>query len=203
MIVDRNNSIRYANAHALSALGSKRLLAADGKGQLVLSDRLADAQLKRGLAWLFRDGVVSMADIPLKGDDGAVVGTLSVFPANDTEPEQASLNWLFSPERLALLLLRETAAPIPVERIRTRFGLTGAEARLAARLATGEALEQAADTLGISRETARTQLKRIFLKTDTHRQGELVALLGKIWAGWSSDSTLRAQFGKIRCRPGE
>jgi DNA-binding CsgD family transcriptional regulator len=31
--------------------------------------------------------------------------------------------------------------------------------------------------LEISRETARNQLKAVFVKTATHRQGELVALL--------------------------
>jgi DNA-binding CsgD family transcriptional regulator len=34
-----------------------------------------------------------------------------------------------------------------------------------------------ADELRISKETVRDQLKAIFLKTDTHRQSQLVALL--------------------------
>src|SRR5680860_98809 len=60
------------------------------------------------------------------------------------------------------------------------FGLTPAAARLGSALATGTSLSEAADELGISRETARNQLKSVFAKTDTHRQSELVALLSRL-----------------------
>jgi DNA-binding CsgD family transcriptional regulator len=60
------------------------------------------------------------------------------------------------------------------------FGLSPAEARLASRMAGGISLEEAAGELAITRETARNQLKSIFAKTGTHRQGELVALLAKL-----------------------
>jgi DNA-binding CsgD family transcriptional regulator len=63
--------------------------------------------------------------------------------------------------------------------IRTSFGLTAAESRLALRLLTGESLKSAAAALGITYESARSQLKAIFQKTGTHRQGELIALLGR------------------------
>jgi DNA-binding CsgD family transcriptional regulator len=57
------------------------------------------------------------------------------------------------------------------------FGLTSAEAKLAARLADGTSLTEAAEELTISRGTARSQLKTVFMKTETHRQSQLVALL--------------------------
>jgi DNA-binding CsgD family transcriptional regulator len=60
------------------------------------------------------------------------------------------------------------------------FGLSPAEARLASFLADGASLDEAAHQFGISRETIRNQLKSVFAKTDTHRQSELVALLGRI-----------------------
>jgi DNA-binding CsgD family transcriptional regulator len=60
------------------------------------------------------------------------------------------------------------------------FGLTAAEARLAAIMAEGLNPEQAAIALGVSPATARNQLKGIFGKTDTHRQSELVALLSRL-----------------------
>ena len=59
----------------------------------------------------------------------------------------------------------------------TLFGLTPAEARLAISLAEGHSLELIAHEQEISTATARNQLKSVFLKTDTHKQGELVALL--------------------------
>ena len=51
------------------------------------------------------------------------------------------------------------------------FGLTFAEAKLAAALADGTSLDTAAEELDIARQTARSQLKIVFAKTDTHRQG--------------------------------
>jgi len=60
------------------------------------------------------------------------------------------------------------------------FKLTSAEARLAVQLASGLTIAESAGALGISYETARTQLKAIFAKTDTHRQSEVVALLGRV-----------------------
>ena len=38
----------------------------------------------------------------------------------------------------------------------------------------------AAGELGLARETARNQLKAVFAKTGTHRQGELIALLAGV-----------------------
>lgn len=55
--------------------------------------------------------------------------------------------------------------------------LTGRERDLLDCIVRGQSLADAAAQLGIRRETARTYLKRIFAKTDTHRQAELVALL--------------------------
>ncbi|HQR04241.1 MAG: helix-turn-helix transcriptional regulator [Proteobacteria bacterium] len=57
------------------------------------------------------------------------------------------------------------------------FGLTRAEARLAARLASGLGLKEAAAAIGISHHTARAQLSAVFAKTDTHRQSQLVSLV--------------------------
>jgi DNA-binding CsgD family transcriptional regulator len=60
------------------------------------------------------------------------------------------------------------------------FGLTRAEARLAAIVAQGNSPDQAAEQLGISVVTARNQLRAVFAKTETHRQSELVALLSRL-----------------------
>ena len=68
----------------------------------------------------------------------------------------------------------------PEATLRDVFGLTIAEARLAARLACGEALETIADDLNITKETARFHLKRIFAKTGVRRQAELVALFARL-----------------------
>ena len=65
----------------------------------------------------------------------------------------------------------------PAALLATAFSLTPSEAKLASIIARGAGPDTAAAELNISRETARNKLKSIFVKTATHRQGELVALL--------------------------
>ncbi len=61
--------------------------------------------------------------------------------------------------------------------IRALFSLTIAEAALVARLSHGLTLEETSQSLGLSIQTARTRLKTIFQKADTHRQADLVRLV--------------------------
>lgn len=61
--------------------------------------------------------------------------------------------------------------------LRDMFQLTSAEARLACALVNGLTIEEAANESGIKLNTARSHLKKIFAKTHTQRQGEMVRLL--------------------------
>jgi DNA-binding CsgD family transcriptional regulator len=60
------------------------------------------------------------------------------------------------------------------ESLQLAYGLTPAEASLAAALARGETLAQVAARKNIAVASARKQLQSIFEKTGTHRQAELV-----------------------------
>jgi DNA-binding CsgD family transcriptional regulator len=70
--------------------------------------------------------------------------------------------------------LRTTAY---TSRLQAMFGLTQAETRLAESMLRGKNLTEIGEELGVSRETLKSQLRSLFVKTDTHRQGELIALL--------------------------
>ncbi len=80
---------------------------------------------------------------------------------------------------LVLIDLADTAqpAPTPLERI---FGLTKAEARLAIQFAGGRSPAEIGKQSGLSMGTVRSHLAAVFAKTQTKRQGELVALLARI-----------------------
>lgn len=67
--------------------------------------------------------------------------------------------------------------PATPDALRAAYGLTWAEARVALRIANGHTLSAAAGALGVSLTTAKTHLQRVFDKTGTHRQAELVRLL--------------------------
>ncbi|MCG8392806.1 MAG: helix-turn-helix transcriptional regulator [Pseudomonadales bacterium] len=58
-----------------------------------------------------------------------------------------------------------------------RYGLTVAEREVVGLLAQGVSLADIAESTGRSRETVRSHLKAVFMKTGTHRQVELVVLV--------------------------
>ena len=62
-------------------------------------------------------------------------------------------------------------------RLRQIYGLTGAEARIAALLARGYRLDEIAAMLDVAYETTRKHLKQIFGKTGTGRQADLVRMV--------------------------
>ena len=71
----------------------------------------------------------------------------------------------------------QSAVEFNDERLRRLYGLTRTEARFAELLACGLGLSSASQRLGISYQTGKSHLKRIYLKTRAHQQYELVALL--------------------------
>lgn len=79
----------------------------------------------------------------------------------------------------ALLYIREVAhaSDFFKEFLQQEYHLTPAEASVTIRLAAGASLRAASKQLNISIWTARSHLRSIFQKTNTHRQAELVALL--------------------------
>ncbi len=91
----------------------------------------------------------------------------------------------------------EGAFPPSTRVLRALYQLTETEARTVALLAAGESTARIAERLGVSRETAKSHLRAAFLKTDTHRQGELVSQvlsgLGRLqWQGTPDPAALSA-----------
>ena len=67
--------------------------------------------------------------------------------------------------------------------LRSQFGLTPAECRLAGLLHQGKELRTAAETMKVTSTTARFMLKRIFHKTGSHRQSQLIRLMSSLPGG--------------------
>jgi DNA-binding CsgD family transcriptional regulator len=86
-----------------------------------------------------------------------------------------------SDETSTVILLDLDARPEPTPRTLQRlFGFTAAETQLAIELARGRNLLDIARSRRLSRTTIRSHLAALFVKTQTRRQVELVALLGRI-----------------------
>tara|TARA_B110000503_G_scaffold143547_1_gene245710 strand:- start:2680 stop:2970 length:291 start_codon:yes stop_codon:yes gene_type:complete len=78
-----------------------------------------------------------------------------------------------------LILLRNSNRPqFPTHSLLIDiFGVTLADARLILMLLDGLSLTAVAEALGMSRNTARTKLRSVFLKTNLNSQTQLVRLV--------------------------
>ena len=79
----------------------------------------------------------------------------------------------------ALVFIGDPERPVQMDprRLTRLYGLSRAEARVAALVGQGKRLDEAAAALGLTYETVRKHLKQIFAKTATDRQAELVRVL--------------------------
>ena len=95
------------------------------------------------------------------------------------------------PAAVAYLLSKHGPNATASALLREVFGLTGAETSVTGLLLQGASPRDIARSLDISPHTVRTHLRHIMEKTQTHRQGELVALLCAITpiAGPPSDAS--------------
>jgi len=126
------------------------------------------------------DGPVLLRLVLDSGDE-AVFGYLGP-EASLPDPFRRRLG-LPSPARagaIAFVAPDREAASDASRMYRDTFGLTPAEARLAAALKDGLALKEAAAHLNISVNTARNQIKSVFEKLGVNRQGDLIRHLTEL-----------------------
>ncbi|WP_217578653.1 helix-turn-helix transcriptional regulator [Mesorhizobium sp. GbtcB19] len=114
----------------------------------------------------FLPGSLSWVVIKSLGDRPVVINEMGVVAPQGT--------------CIVALLDRENRSAANPDTLQRMFGLTGAETHLALRLAQGDAPLDIARSWRLSRTTIRSQLASLFAKTETKRQAELVALLGRI-----------------------
>jgi len=84
-----------------------------------------------------------------------------------------------TPHMMVFINAPEKQYDIDIKILMALYQLTRAEALLAKHLAEGANLDQSAAMLGISRNTARAQLRSIFAKTGVSQQSMLVSLILK------------------------
>jgi DNA-binding CsgD family transcriptional regulator/PAS domain-containing protein len=100
------------------------------------------------------------------------------------------LSRLDEPLASVFLSIPEAPREAPAELLQRLFGLTPAQARISEFLVAGDTLDHAAKRLGISVDTARIHLKRVFENVGVHKQSELIAkiLATPIWTARNTNS---------------
>ncbi|MBK8212560.1 MAG: helix-turn-helix domain-containing protein [Myxococcales bacterium] len=161
LLVDAQGRLvdRDARAHTLFDTGALAFL----RGRLALRFPADDVRLARA--------VRTVAD----GDGKCVVVRLADPALRLVVARPAPL-----PSMVALEILGPTA--LPAARLRALFGLSEAEAQLVGALVDGLTLKEIATRRGVAVTTVRSQLRSVFLKTETERQADLVALVLRVSA---------------------
>ncbi|MCW6530220.1 LuxR C-terminal-related transcriptional regulator [Sphingomonas sp. MMSM20] len=91
--------------------------------------------------------------------------------------DRSTPNTVATPHLMIFIADSEAQFGIPEDLFRSLFGLTRAEAAVAALLAKGMSVDEAAGRLGVYVSTVRSHLRSIFSKTGAARQSELVHLI--------------------------
>jgi DNA-binding CsgD family transcriptional regulator len=172
MLVAGEGQPRAANRKALAILEKKDGIALARTG--LVADRAADTRL---LHKLLQDAIAFPESGEPKESPFALqrrIGHNSLIVRVVPGPGLGC--WPDPSSRTALLKIYDQDLGLVVDEraLCSLYGLTRGEAALATRLAQGKSIEEASAELFISTHTARTHLKRIFMKTSTHRQTELV-----------------------------
>ncbi len=173
-----------ANEAASRLFDPTRILAIDPTGKIVTCSPKATRELWDALEAASRPaqqaGARQARDIIVNGGGQTPLLALSVLPLH-----RRDTNARGGIEGGAIMILGREFVPatVPVDTLRSAFGLSAAEARLLSLLATGATLRQAAEMIGVSYSTVMSQIKSCFQKTGTHRQAELVALAVRLGPG--------------------
>lgn len=175
VLVDATGRITAANARAERLLAEKDGLKAV-KGQLQTSDPAQQRTLAHLIAQADRcpGGQAADADglLTLRRREKRTPLIVDVHPLPIGRGVRAG-----NPVALLRLIDPEDRPRVDADTLIALFGLTRAEAAVAATLCKGGTVAGHAADTGISPHTARTLLRNAMAKTETHKQSELVSLI--------------------------
>jgi DNA-binding CsgD family transcriptional regulator len=174
-LVDAFGRIEHANARGHAILADAKILRGFG-GRLSATDLQADKTLSDVFAAADTgDAAVGARGIavPLARDGERWVA--HVLPLTSGARRQAGITYA----AVAAVFVRQAALdlPSPLETLSDLYALTPAELRVLMAIVEIGGVPEVAPVLGISETTVKTHLSRLFEKTGTKRQADLVKLV--------------------------
>jgi DNA-binding CsgD family transcriptional regulator len=176
VLLDANGHITHANASARDVLDEADVLRSV-RGRLVTSDPNADRMLRQALETAaVGDQAMASAKIALRlsaADGSHYVGHLLPLRAGRRQAFADSY------EACAVLFVSKAAldAIVAPDLIGKLFKLTPTEVRVFLSIVEIGGVPDVARSMGVAETTIKTHLARIFMKTGTKRQADLVRLL--------------------------
>jgi len=178
-LVDACGRIAHSNAAGQAIVDAADVLHAE-RGRLIFNDPQADRLMAETFATASNGdaaiGVKGFA-VPLEARDGTR-HVAHVLPLTSGARQRAGTSYA----AVAALFVHKATLdiPSPPEVIAKAFGLTPMELRVLLAVVEVGGVPEVAETLGIAETTVKTHLGRLYHKTDTGRQADLV----KIVAGY-------------------
>jgi DNA-binding CsgD family transcriptional regulator/PAS domain-containing protein len=176
ILVDPRGSIVHTNAAGARMLDERLAVRRDGQYLSCRDPKMAN-ELKKAIecaaSGSTADSAKSGIAIPITSAEGGDLAAW-ILPL-----DRGLRNELAAPFAASLaVFLRQMGdtSPFPGELFVKRFGISPAECRVLMMLTQGMSPKEAAETLGISEATAKSHLQRLFQKTGTDRQADLMRL---------------------------
>jgi DNA-binding CsgD family transcriptional regulator len=165
-LVDSSGFVHHANPAATGLLK-------DGRALHTRAGRLGCPRASEQTALLtaIKAGADGAQSVPLTSGDGDPL-VASILPLEDGFRRQASGGG----RAAAAVFINKPAARLewPGEMMAKLFKLTGAELQILFALLEGATAKEAAQRFGIAQSTVKTHLRRLFAKTGTSRQVDLI-----------------------------
>jgi DNA-binding CsgD family transcriptional regulator len=176
MILNEDGRINFMNRMANDMLHNSGVMS-EVRGILAFNDPAAQARYASLLAQCIsvstRPGLTAGGVISAPRPNAASVGVMVVPYRNLNGPQ----SFVARTSRATLLIFDpQMARPAPPQILQDLYQLSDSELLVCWHLANGESVEETARAMEVSRETVRSQLKRIFAKTGVSRQPELVRM---------------------------
>ena len=174
----RDGQVVYMNAAAERQVRAGQPIRLEDK-RLSAVNPVARAALAQAIDAAMRGGAEPSCNSPsvaIPDDTGAGGG----YVATPLPIENGERNGRRTPLAASVAVFMQDPDHVPLmpgEAFARLHGLTGAELRVLLALAQGRGGMESAEMLGITEPTVRTHLQRIFSKTGTTRQSDLLSLL--------------------------
>lgn len=175
IILDQHAKVLSTNAKAQALLDGQSGISVSNKA-LILADKKEQQALKAAIERVINADVCSAGLVEVLSITGSKQGAdlgLIVRAVPQTPWAKGRL----VPTVAVFISDPEAQNDAPEQALQQLFGFTPTEARFALLLAKGNTLDEAATTMGVSRNTARTHLRSMFAKTGVSRQTLLVRLI--------------------------
>jgi len=177
VLTDPTGRVSFSNRVAESVLRAGTTLRVDQRGLLAATQPGETARLRQ----LIASASIILDDPRLEPGGGLTLSdsgggeqlAVLVAPVSRNRP----LLSLTQPKAAIFIAAPAPANQLSQPELRRLYGLTATEARIAGEVAGGLSLKEIATRLDVSYETIRNHLKKIFMKTRTNRQSELVRVL--------------------------